>query len=792
MKSNTRKSNTRKNPIYRSSLVVMILLYTINATAQSQTEDINLLEEVIVTATKRAESVQSIGLSVKAIQGEELQDRGLSDFEDFAVTIPNLSFGATDDGVLANRTISIRGIQGLNTTSVYIDDTPLDESIDPLVLDVERVEVLRGPQGTLYGARGLGGTIKIVTKKPELGKKFGRIHGGLSSVTEGGNNFIVDGAINIPVSDSVATRVTAYYQSESGIFDKVVGHSTAPGVVVATGTSGALIGDTPTTIKDVDDKTIFGAQAALLAEINSKVTLESKLLFQNTKLSGFPLADQVYTNSGGNLLLNGDDFTQERLFNIAEGADDEWIQFSLNVDFELPNGNVTYSGGYFSRETNDYEDSSEFVSFTLFGIVLPDADLPTQETALQSPIYQKLEFNSLVQELRFVSNLEGNNHFIAGLFYQNTDDNEAFSPPNIAPGLDEAFSGFVGAPYPPGALGSDLVFESDTPTKINEIGLYGEFNRNLNKKFSATLGLRYFNTEVITKDYNNGFAAGAEIILPETSQKENGVNIKLLAEYQASESSFIYGLISEGFRIGGSNGPLPETLGCPDQANALGLNFDNLGLYSSDDLISVEVGAKNTIAGGRVTVNGAVFRNSINNIQQRILLGCGFDFIANLGSAVTSGFELETVARINSNFKLQAGIGYTKAEFTKTVSGIVNKGDPLQQVPELTYNLALDYNKPSSLQNYEWLARLDYSFVGKSVSTVVNSSEARNRPAFSLLNIRFGLQNNLNQIVLFIDNATDETAVFSDNRTLAAEAVGRARIVRNRPRTFGFEFRRSF
>ncbi len=783
--------------IITTQLLLMIVLlfcvsHTIAQTATDGSDENIILEEIIVTANKRTESVQNVGLSVRAILGSELQDRGITDFEGFAVTIPNLSFGATDDGVLANRTISIRGIQGLNTTSLYLDDIPLDESLSPLVLDVERIEVLRGPQGTLYGARGLGGTVKIVTKKPEFDEVFGYINGNLSSVQEGGLNYTVDGGVNIPLADNAGLRLSAYHQTESGIFDKIIGSATAPGVGAPAGTAGAIMGSSPTRLENVDEKTTYGAQIALLAELGDSITLESKILLQNTQLSGFPLADQIYTNSG-NLLLNGDDYTQERLFNFNEGADDEWLQFSLNLNFELTGGNLTYSGGYFTRETNDFEDSSEFISFTLLGVILPNASVPSSPTALLSPIYQKLEFDSQVHELRFISDFNGSNHFIGGLFYQNTDDNEAFTPRNVVPGLNQAFSGFVGAPHPPGALpGGDLVFTSNSPAEIEEIGAYGEFTRDFGERFSATIGVRFFDTTVTTEDYFNGFAVGSVPSTARGTQREDGANAKLLAEYKASDSLFLYGTISEGFRIGGNNGPLPAALGCPANATQLGLNVSELAQYRADSLLSMELGAKSTLLDGRVTVNGALFQNDIDNIQQRVLLTCGFDFIANLGAAKTSGIEMEAVARLTPSLLFQAGIGYTKAEFTRTVRGIVNAGDPLQQVPELTYNINLDYNAPSFINDFEWLARLDYSFVDKSVSTVVNANSARQRPAFSLLNLRVGLHSDLYKIELFIDNATDETAVYSDNRTLAAEAAGRARIVRNRPRTMGLAFKRYF
>ena len=186
--------------------------------ALAQSEDDAPADVITVTATKREESIQSVGLSISAISGEDLNARGAVDFEDYAVSIPNLAFGATDDGILANRTISIRGIEGLNTTGFYIDDVPLDESINPLVLDVERVEVLRGPQGTLYGARGLGGTVRVITKQPDFDAYSARFHAGFSNTKEGGFNYIVDGSANIPLSDQLRPALDSIYSGRNRHF----------------------------------------------------------------------------------------------------------------------------------------------------------------------------------------------------------------------------------------------------------------------------------------------------------------------------------------------------------------------------------------------------------------------------------------------------------------------------------------------------------------------------------------------------------------------------------------------
>ena len=739
------------------------------------------IEEVLVTATKRTESLQTVGLSLTALSGDELQARGAADFEDYAVAIPNLAFGATDDGILANRTISVRGIEGLNTTSFYIDDVPLDESVDPLVLDVERIEVLRGPQGTLYGARGLGGTIRVITKRPEFDGTSGRLNLATSHTKHGDLNYEFDGAFNLPLADNAAIRLLGYYQREAGIFDLVVGPATAPGVAAAAGAPGAITGDPAEEESNVDDKTTYGAQLAFRWAPTDVFTVDARALYQKTDLDGFPLADLAFAAAPEPFKLRAGDLTQNRLFNVREGGEDEWAQFSLTLGYEAEFGAFTSSTGYFTRDTFEYEDSSEFISFTLLGGILPSFGLPTAPAPVPSPIFQTLEFDTFMQEVRFVSSFDGPLQMIAGAFYQDTDDDEAFQPENIATGFGAAFDGFLG--LPPGTS-SDLIFTSDTIRTVEEIGLFGEFSYDLTDRFTATIGLRYFDTEVFYDDYNAGFAVGGVIDLPPATQKENGVNLKFLVEYQQSDSLFLFASAAEGFRIGGVNRELSDALGCETQLNALGLSKADGRTYDSDKLWSYELGAKLGTADQRYTFNASAFYVDFDELQQRVLLACGFDLNINGGAARSLGFEAEFNAQPVDGLRMQLAAGYTDAEFTETVPGGVNDGDPLQQVPEWTFSATLDYERPA-FGDFNWFVRGDFAHVGSSISTVVDSGNPRIRPSFNILNARIGLRSLNYRVSLFMDNLFNEEAVYSDNRTLAAEAAGRPRIVRNRPATVG-------
>ncbi len=794
----------RVSPKLLTWLLMAIFSYASTMTTGYAQEE-SATEEIVVTATKREESIQSIGLSVSALQGEELQAQGAVDFEDYAVSIPNLSFGATDDGILASRSISIRGIQGLNTTGFYIDDVPLDESVDPLVLDVERVEVLRGPQGTLFGARGLGGTIRIITKQPEFDEFSSHLHTGLSDTREGGLNTLIDGAFNIPISDTFAARISAYYQGDKGIFDRVVGSSTAPGVVVAPGTAGAITGDSASVVENVDDKETYGAQLALRIEPTDDFSINGRLMYQKTTLDGFPLAD--FTGGGGN--LSAEDFTQERLFNIAEGGEDEWYQISLNLNYDAAFGTFGSSSGYFNRETHEFEDSSEFVSFRLINGIFGQ---PAQ--AIPAPIFQLLEFDSFVQEFRFVSDFDGPFSTTLGAFYQRTDDDEAYTPDNNATGFGQVplplliLRDGLGNPILDAngntipdlvnlvMTSSDLIFRSDYNTEIKELGLFGEFSYALTDRLDVTLGARYFDTEVTNDDYADGFAAGGPSRVA-NKQSEDGFNLKGLIEYEVDDNIFLYTSIAEGFRIGGANGVLPESLGCRDEyENDLGFTDNDVQTYDSDSLLSYEIGAKTDwydTGLGDLTLNAAAFYIDFDDIQQRILLPCGFPFITNLGSAKSSGIEVEMTARPSDNLNIRVGLGYTDAEFTEVVAGVVEKGDRLQQVPEFTLSSSIDYSAPfHAIGGYDWFARADFAFVDSSISTVVSSENPRTRPSYALLDARLGLKNDANQVTFFVDNVFDRDVVLSDSRSLAAEAGGRVRVARNRPRTIGIDFRINF
>ncbi len=746
-----------------------------------------VLEEIIVTATKRSESAQSVPLSVSSISGDDLRERGLTEFFDYAVTIPNLSFGAATDGVLSNRTVSLRGIEGTNTTGFYIDDTPITETIDPRILDLERIEVLRGPSGTLYGARSLGGTIRQITRQPDFEATSGWVRGELSGSRRSDDlNYLISGSVNVPFSDRVAARFSGLYEDRGGVFDRQVGT-----IADHLGAPAALAGPPQAIVEDVDSQQVAAMQADLLIEPTDALSIRARIMHQNTDLDGFPLADN-----------EPDNFEHNRDFDVDEGGEDKWTLYTLNLNYAVDQGVFTSATSWFERDTFEIEASGSFINFLQalpgeaggFGLFDVIGVKP-----VTSPIFQALEFETFVQEVRFASDLAGPWNFVAGAFYQDIDDSEDYQPRNYARGLNDNFAELqqvLGIPGPLEAIWpfGDLVYTSDRPAQVEELGIFGEVSYAMTDRFSVVFGSRWFDTTVEFSGWQAGLAAGVPLgedepllgLPPETGkQSEDGFIFKGALEFQATDDLFLYASVAEGFRLGGANTPIPDTLGCPQDLAALGLQDVETSSYQSDDLVSYEAGIKADL-NPATRLNATVFHIEFDDIQQRIQLICGFQFRGNFGAARSRGVELELTARPADNLNLALNVGYTDAQFTETVAGINQDGDPLQFVPEWTASLVVDYLVPNAMFEMDLFLRADISYVDHSLSFV--NAVPRSRASYEQIGLRVGLSSERYKAALFARNLTDKIANLGDNRSIAAETPGRPRWVVSRPRTIGMEF----
>lgn len=723
-------SDSRVGRVVSALFAVLVGLVAREAAAQ---ETSGGLEEVVVTAQKRSQSLQTVPMSITAFTSDDLQRAGVSDFRDYAVHVPNLSFSYTNSLSQGAQSPALRGIFGVGTTGMYLDDTPLPASIDPDTADLERIEVLRGPQGTLYGARSMGGTIRLITQQPDAEHFSGKIHVSASDTRQGSANQAVDGALNVPLADGVlAVRGSGFYRYESGIYDRAA----SPDAPVNYGIH-----------KNIDADTHSGGQIALrLNLLNDALTITPRVVFEDIKTDGRPEADYRAGN-----------FTQYRLFDQNEPGKGNWWLYTLTAQYKTGVGEFTSATSVLNRRFNDSEDFSELAELLIGPVQVPAVIRATAGN------------DSFAQEARFSSDFAGPLQLTAGVFYQRQKSTTVFPPTPVFPYFANIFS-------------------QNLATQVNERAVFGEATLTIAERYHLIAGARRFTNEVTFTGAQDG-----ALVFPDTFagvQRETGTNPKLSIEFQATSEANVYATASKGFRIGGVNS-LSNRLCAADLA-ALGLTSAQVQTYNSDSLWNYEIGAKTSWLNHRVVANGAVFDIDWSNVQQNVALPtCGFFLTMNAGKARSRGFELELSAAVAEGLVLSLGTGYTDAVITNggSLTTIV-PGTPVQQVPRWTVSASADYDV--SVARLPVFLHMDYADVGSSHSANNDPINQRLRPAYSLVNLRAGVNFTHWNFALFADNVFDKAANLSDIPPLAIEYPGRPRIVTNRPRTLGVETRYTF
>ena len=690
-------------------------------------------EEIIVTARRREESAQDVPVSVTTFGAAEIERSGFNDFQDYATQVPNLSFAYTNSVGPRAQSIAIRGVFGSDTTGLDLDETPLPGSVDPRVVDLERIEVLRGPQGTLYGARSMGGTVRLLTRQPDLEQRETSLHGVVSATEEGGWNTSAAVGFNLPmIDDRLALRAFLFSEVESGVLDRVAGPS-APAPF--------------TTREDVDEVERQGGQIALSARLlDGALTVTPRFLFQRMHGDSRSLRDVEPSN-----------FVMERPFDIQEPTEDNWELYTLTANYETGFGDFTSATSLFQRRFFDTEDTSEIAALFVGTPLTP------------ATIFAEGEFEGLSQELRFTSDFSGPLQLTAGLFYQDATT-EVFFPPVVI-----------------GVYISNL-FTQLTETQVREQAAFGEATYQLTDRLSVVAGVRFFDNEVSVGGYQDGL-----IVVPTTFdgvQSESGANPKFGLQYDINDDAMVFLSASRGFRTGGVN-TIAEAV-CAGDLAGLGLNADEARSYDSDALWSYEAGAKSEWFDRRLLVNVTASHIDWEDVQQAVGLGgCGFVIRQNAGSAEIDSLELELRAHVTDQLTFGLGIGYTDAVITDGGPlAFVQPGTRLQQVPDWTLSASVDYD--FTIADVPWFARASYAFVGESTSALNNSTTPRVRPSYTLVDGRIGARIGQAEIALFVDNLTDENANFADTPSLGAELPGRPRIASNRPRTVGVDLRARF
>jgi iron complex outermembrane receptor protein len=762
------------------------------------------LEEITVTAEKRAESQQNVPMSMTTFGTVALQEKAIVNFFDYATKVPNLAFAPTSDGVGTARTISIRGISGDNVTSYYIDDTPLPDSIDPRILDIDHIEVLRGPQGTLYGARSMGGLVRTVTKEPNLNDFSATIHGGASDTARTDKaNYTGDAVINIPlIEDRVALRLSGFGDYQAGYFRR--SYCTNPAAAMNLSCT-PLVTAGISTVNNVGAMDTSGFAASLTVEFSDALSITPRFMLQRTGYNGFPMADYLTDTANGigypvpatgtpspSRMVPGD-FTQARWFNLQEGGWDDWGLTSIVLHWKTGVGELVSSSSYFTRKVVETEDETDFV----YAAITAGAGGVPQP----SGITEVKDYQEFVQELRFVSAFQAPVQFVGGGFYSDTHGRlpfAAYYPPATAPGLDLTLTGAPGVELTPGH--PNLIFVSDFRTEVKEPAVFGEVSYHPIVPLKLAAGLRWYQVKTSFEGYDGGLATGGGpfIVSPYETQTESGVTPKFEADYHITPDQIVYTNIAKGYRPGGLVPIVPPgqpgtAIDCVAALKAVdpNINISQTRSFRSDSLWNYELGTKTAWLDHRLTIDAAGFYIRWKDIQQNILLSCGFQYKANAGAAVSKGGELEVRARPTEPLELSLGLGYQNATITEaSLESPQAVGSPVYQVPDWTGNGSVSYT--TRLRN-DWnlVSGADYSYIGRSYSGNNDPGNPRLRPSYRLIDARFALNHGAFEIALLGKNLGNEVANLGDSRSIAAEVPGRPRLFVNQPRTIGVEFRHS-
>ena len=718
-------------------IAVLVALMGLVNSANLQAAD-DQLQEIVVTSTKREQSLQEIPMSVTAISAVTIEDAGIRDFSDYATKVPNLTY-SSGFGVIAGRSIAIRGVQGANTTGFYIDDMPVPSTLDPRVIDIDRIEVLRGPQGTLYGARSMGGTVRLITEAPDLNNFSGKVHALGSKVDEGGRGYQVDATLNMPlIVDTLGFRFNAFIGNDGSFIHRVHPSSTDPAVTVSSLTARSDFN---------------GGSVELLWKPTDNLTVKPFVMTQTTTLNGWPLSD-IYAGS----------LVQNRTFDIAEPAADHWTFAGLNIDWSLPLGDLTSATGYFDRNAYEVEDVSEFTA-AAFGV-----------GAIASPIWSGQSVHTFVEEARFNSKFSGPVQLIAGVYYTHSSSHNPQT--QYAPGIDAAFGGI---------FGTDLVYAATVPGTDDETAVFGELTYNFARSWSAIFGARESHIKTSELIDWTGIAV-AGVPGGGGENVESSFTPKFSLKYDLNDNINFYATAAKGFRPGNGQAAPPPSFCAADYA-ATGITAEELSKYASDSLWSYEVGAKTRWLDRHLTVNGAAYQIDWTQLQQQSRFSCGFTFVVNAGAARSRGGEIELEALPFTGLQVSLGVGYEDAVITSSSPQLrTQAGAPVQQIAPWTVTASAQYSHPLPIEsNWEGVARVDYSYADHSFSANEDPTNPRLRKSYQLTNIRAGLRNMRFQANAFIENLFNVHANLGDDASQAGEAPGRPRILVNPPRTFGLE-----
>jgi outer membrane receptor protein involved in Fe transport len=735
-------------------------------------------DEIVVTAEKRESTVQKTPISMSAISGDALQEQGISSAVDALASVPSVSFKTAGPG---QTEFEMRGLTSTGgespTVGFYLDDTPLTPPamgqsgkvvIDPNLFDLNRLEVLRGPQGTLYGSGSMGGTIKLVTNQPDPNGYAVNADAVLSGTEGGGFNHTENVMGNIPLIDGkAALRVVVTDKRDDGWIDRIV-VSPFP-TEVNNSLSRGPVASGPVT-KDVTDanwELLEGQRASLLLLPTDGLSVEASVLHQRIGQGGPNTIDVPPGNEA-----------HYQPFDQPEPYSDNFTLASLTVKYDLGLVDLTSATSYWQRRQSQTQDISEAMQYFIGGFLGPPAAFPftTAAGGLGAGTISELDkTHQLSEEFRVASKGAGPFQWQLGTFYSSfSAGSHVFS----------YYDGFTAL------FGTNNLADNLRILTMEQEAVFGEASYQVLDQLKATIGLRWFNYSSNSATQVSGVSASGTSAVQYGSASDSGVTPKFNLSYTPTDDVTVYSTAAKGFRPGGPNSPLPMsgTVSCAAALQALGLSSAP-SEFGPDTVWSYELGEKATTADQRLRFNSDVYYETWDGVQQQVAPACGFKFTENAGQAQVYGAELEAAFKVTPEWTVTQAGGYTHARIsTGSLAAGVAEGQKLLDVPDWTASTALVYTHPLT-DEYNFVGRFQNDYVGP----MQDITYARNDvPAHDIMSLRAGLIATHWSGFLFIDNLTNKTALLGNTGALSANVPIFNRVATNQPRTFGVDLNVQF
>lgn len=693
------------------------------------------LEEVVVTATRRATLLRDTPETIQVLSSEAISSLGINDSADYFRMVPNLS--QSDNFGPGSKRYAIRGVNsgGEPLVVVYYDDIPSigspGQTLDPggsqadiKLWDVERIEVLKGPQGTLYGNGSMGGTIRIISKKPDLTKFGVGAEVGVQTTRSGDEGYFTKGVLNLPlVQDKLAARLTAYKYDIGGYIDDV------------------YLGE-----KNANDEHTWGGRLGVRFAPNDRLTLTSTTYYQNLRTdANYELYENVSADTPASANLSRQPF-----------YDKLWMTNFLG-EYEFPLVQVSYSFSYQDRKVERYGDQTRFIIYSIFRrdpavcteAALRDrsclATVPARFVPLNSWAAETTK--AQIHELRLTSNTDGKLRWTTGVYYEKRDTTRWGQ---VAETTDAGVLRFDAS-----GMAVGRIFARLNNGDRKQWAVFGEADYEIVPGVTATAGLRWSDTSrrEIQNLVQNLSPTGPTGLLPVEKASKDNVVKRFRLSWNASDDSLLYAMVSEGFRVGGPNQPV-------------GFNASAPG-FDSDSLTNYEVGWKVAFLDRRLYLDLAAYYIDWSDVQYVTSDETGaFELIGNAGDAKVKGFEIDLQSYLTDRLHVGVGIGYNHARFSgsQPVQGLLENqtepGDRLPGVPDWSTVVAADYSVP--VAQMEWRTGADWSYNShRTIGLRPAAGNFRELSAFHQVNLRTGLTTERWEAWLRVDNLTDRQPAIS-------------------------------